>query len=85
MPASFDLRSEPLLASPAHQDFVPCGGQEVADIEFSSHWCAVRKAAEYRQQERKTVKQLSSVKAVWEPAETVTIKVREPRDSSQKS
>ena len=85
VPASFDLRSEPLLASPAHQDFVPCGGQEVADIEFSSHWCAVRKAAEYRQQERKTVKQLSSVKAVWEPAETVTIKVREPRDSSQKS
>jgi hypothetical protein len=85
VPASFDLRSEPLLASPAHQDFVPCGGQEVADIEFSSHWCAVRKAAEYRQQERKTVKQLSSVKAVWEPAETVTIEVREPRDTSQKS
>lgn len=85
VPASFDLRSEPLLASPAHQDFVPCGGQDVADIGFSSHWCAVRKAAEYRQQERKTVKQLSSVKAVWEPAETVTIKVREPRDSSQKS
>lgn len=84
VPASFDLRSEPLLASPAHQDFVPCNGATADAVKFATHWCGIRKAAEYRQQERKTVRQLSSVEERWEPAETVTIAVREPRDSGQK-
>ncbi len=87
--ATFDLRSEPLLETPAYQDFVPCGGEAVsevgAELNLASHWCAAAKPAKYTQQQRRVVKTLSSIKPIVVPAEVVKVLVREPLEAVQRS